>query len=33
VEEVRRWDKYIYVPKLKLVIDFPSNDIAVGWKV
>ncbi|MFJ7405044.1 MULTISPECIES: hypothetical protein [unclassified Lysinibacillus] len=32
VEEVRRWDKYIYAPQIKLVIEFPSNDIAVGWK-
>lgn len=32
VEEVRCWDKYIYAPQIKLVIEFPSNDIAVGWK-
>ncbi|MFF2175906.1 hypothetical protein ACFVT8_05510 [Lysinibacillus sp. NPDC058147] len=32
VEEVRKWDRYIYSPQIKLVIDFPSNDIAVGWK-
>lgn len=32
VEEVRNWERYIYSPQLKLVIEFPSNDIAVGWK-
>lgn len=32
VEEVRKWDRYIYSPQIKLVIEFPSNDIAVGWK-
>ncbi|MFJ7975765.1 hypothetical protein ACIQZI_08605 [Peribacillus sp. NPDC096379] len=32
VEEVRTWDRYIYCPQIKLVIEFPSNDIAVGWK-
>ncbi|MFJ7933726.1 hypothetical protein [Sporosarcina sp. NPDC096371] len=32
VEEVRNWDRYIYSPQIKLVIEFPSNDIAVGWK-
>ncbi len=32
IEEVRTWDRYIYSPKIKLVIEFPSNDIAVGWK-
>lgn len=31
VEEVRNWDRYIYSPQIKLVIEFPSNDIAVGW--
>ncbi|KAA0965297.1 hypothetical protein FQ087_03025 [Sporosarcina sp. ANT_H38] len=32
IEEVRNWDRYIYSPQIKLVIEFPSNDIAVGWK-
>ncbi|WP_036659335.1 hypothetical protein [Paenisporosarcina sp. HGH0030] len=32
VEEVRNWDRYIYSPQIKLIIEFPSNDIAVGWK-
>ncbi|EON70671.1 hypothetical protein [Lysinibacillus sphaericus] len=32
VEEVRTWDRYIYCPQTKLVIEFPSNDVAVGWK-
>lgn len=32
VDEIRNWDRYIYSPKIKLVIEFPSNDIAVGWK-
>ena len=32
VEEVRNWGRYIYSPQIKLVIEFPSNDIAVGWK-
>ncbi|SKB30881.1 hypothetical protein SAMN06295926_101372 [Lysinibacillus sp. AC-3] len=32
VEEVRNWDRYIYSPQIKLVIEFSSNDIAVGWK-
>jgi len=32
VEEVRNWDRYIYSPQMKLVIEFSSNDIAVGWK-
>lgn len=32
VEEVRNWDRYIYSPQIKLVIEFPSNDISVGWK-
>ncbi|MGE7950874.1 hypothetical protein [Lysinibacillus xylanilyticus] len=32
VEEVRNWSRYIYSPQIKLVIEFPSNDIAVGWK-
>lgn len=32
VEEVRNWDRYIYSPQIKLVIEFPSNDIAIGWK-
>lgn len=32
VEEVRNWDRYIYSPQINLVIEFPSNDIAVGWK-
>ncbi|QSB10076.1 hypothetical protein JTI58_24415 [Lysinibacillus fusiformis] len=32
VEEVRKWDRYIYSPQIKLVIEFSSNDIAVGWK-
>ncbi len=32
VEEVRHWDKYIYAPQIQLVMEFPSNDIAVGWK-
>ena len=32
VEEVRNWDRYIYSPQIKLVIEFPSNNIMVGWK-
>lgn len=32
VEEVRNWDSYIYSPQINLVIEFSSNDIAVGWK-
>ena len=32
VEEVRKWDRYIYSPQIKLVIEFSSNDIVVGWK-
>ncbi|SOC23381.1 hypothetical protein SAMN05880501_11564 [Ureibacillus xyleni] len=32
IEEIRMWDRYIYSPQLKLVIEFPSNDIKVGWK-
>ncbi|WP_155591592.1 hypothetical protein [Lysinibacillus cavernae] len=33
VEEVRNWDRFIYSPQIKLVIEFTSNDIAVGWKI
>ena len=33
IEEVRNWDLYIYSPQLKLVIEFPHNDIVVGWNV
>lgn len=32
IEEIRTWDRYIYCPQFKLVIEFPSNFIAVGWK-
>jgi len=32
IEELRTWDRYIYCPQLKLVIEFPSNIIPVGWK-
>lgn len=31
IEEVRTWDRYIYSPQINLVMEFPSNDIAVGW--
>jgi hypothetical protein len=35
VEEVREWmwDGFIFSPELQLVIEFPSNDVAIGWKV
>jgi len=32
LEQVSSPDRYIYCPQVKLVIDFPSGDIAVGWK-
>lgn len=30
IEEVRNWDRYMYLPQIKLMIEFPSNNQITG---